>query len=38
MKDKKNYQKPQIEVINLSSTDIITCSGPWEEIEEEVVW
>lgn len=41
MKGKKNYSKPEIEVISLLKTNIITCSGPWEEIEHELdpnVW
>lgn len=34
----KNYVKPEIEIINLKDINIITCSDPFEEIDEDIVW
>ena len=34
----KDYIKPEIEIINLKNIDIITCSEPFEEIDEDIVW
>lgn len=34
----KEYAKPKIEIISLDNIDIITCSNPFEEIDDPVVW
>lgn len=34
----KKYLKPAVEVIKLQDVDIITCSDPFEEIEEDITW
>ena len=33
---KDSYQKPSYEEIDIQNIDIITCSPPWEEIDEPV--
>lgn len=33
--DKKKYEKPSIELINLQDTNIVTDSIPWEEWGDE---
>ena len=38
MTNKEEYFEPLFEVIKLDDTNIITCSGPWEEIDHPIVW
>ena len=34
----QEYVKPDFEIIYLQDVDIITCSIPIEEIEDDIVW
>ena len=34
--EKKKYEKPTIEIIKLNDTNIITCSVPWEEFDDDI--
>lgn len=33
--DKKKYEKPEMELIKLNDTNIVTCSIPWEDYDDD---